>query len=475
MDDYKRKGKANMKKVILQIQGMTCRACEQRIYQALMNVNGVTAVKVNYSTAMAEVEFDDNTTERDLISAIEKTGYGAKPTDHAKQKTDRFMPLVRFIIITLLVYSLLGKIANWNTIPQIDKSLDIGLLFLIGILTSVHCVAMCGGIVISQTGGRISLHESPWKSRIWPSFSYNFGRIMAYTIIGALAGALGSLVTFTGTARGIVTILSGILMLIVGLNMIDLFAPLRKIAAALPSWHKLDFFRSRTNQTPFYVGLANGLMPCGPLQAMQIYALATGSFWLGAKAMLFFGLGTVPLVFAFGVLNSFLSRKYARGMLKASAVLVTAMGLVMISRGLALSGKTLLPAGTSAVVQAATAVPAKIVDNRQIVRTIVDDNGYTTPPTILKKGVPVKWVIEAKSLNGCNNPINIPELSIEKTLTAGQNVIEFTPQKSGNLIFSCWMGMITGYFHVADNPSQIDPKDLAVPSGTGGSGMPCCK
>lgn len=132
----------------------------------------------------------------------------------------------------------------------------------------------------------------------------------------------------------------------------------------------------------------------------------------------------------------------------------------MISRGLALSGKILLPAGTSTVVQAATAVPAEIVDNRQIVRTIVDDNGYTTPPTILmKKGVPVKWAIEAKSLNGCNNPISIPELGIETALTAGQNVIEFTPQKSGNLIFSCWMDMITGYFHVADNPGQVDPME----------------
>lgn len=110
-----------MKKVILQIQGMTCRACEQRIYQALMNVNGVTAVKVNYSTAMAEVEFDDNTTERDLVSAIEKIGYGAKPIDHASQKTDRFMQLVRFIIITLLAYSLLGRVANLNTIPQINQ------------------------------------------------------------------------------------------------------------------------------------------------------------------------------------------------------------------------------------------------------------------------------------------------------------------------------------------------------------------
>lgn len=164
-----------------------------------------------------------------------------------------------------------------------------GFQFHLNTVYTRQCVAMCGGIVISQTGGRISLHESPWKSRIRPSFSYNLGRIMAYTIIGALAGSLGSLITFTGTARGIVTILSGILMLIVGLNMIDLFAPLRKIAAALPSWHKLDFFRSRTKQTPFYVGLANGClaMKNGPLPALLPASRAglngltrEASFWM---------------------------------------------------------------------------------------------------------------------------------------------------------------------------------------------------
>ena len=60
---------------------------------------------------------------------------------------------------------------------------------------------------------------------------------------------------------------------------------------------------------PFYIGLLNGLMPCGPLQAMQIYALGTGSFVMGAASMFFFSVGTVPLMFGFGVLSSILSKK----------------------------------------------------------------------------------------------------------------------------------------------------------------------
>jgi len=67
--------------------------------------------------------------------------------------------------------------------------------------------------------------------------------------------------------------------------------------------------RQRGNKGPFTVGLLNGLMPCGPLQAMQIYALSTGNPLKGALSMLLFSLGTVPLMFGLGALGSLLSRR----------------------------------------------------------------------------------------------------------------------------------------------------------------------
>ena len=73
-------------------------------------------------------------------------------------------------------------------------------------------------------------------------------------------------------------------------------------------------------------------------------------------------------------------------------------------------------------------------------------------PITVKKGVPVKWTIQmdARDLNGCNNAIVIPNLGIEKKLQPGNNVIEFTPTQSGNIPYSCWMGMIRSNIAVVD-------------------------
>lgn len=86
------------------------------------------------------------------------------------------------------------------------------------------------------------------------------------------------------------------------------------------------------------MGMLNGLMPCGPLQAMQLYALSTGSFAQGALSMFVFSLGTVPLMFGLGALSSFLSARFTGVMLKASGAMVIFLGVVMLNNGLSLYG-----------------------------------------------------------------------------------------------------------------------------------------
>ena len=91
-------------------------------------------------------------------------------------------------------------------------------------------------------------------------------------------------------------------------------------------------------KTPFLVGVLNGLMPCGPLQTMQLYALGTGSAYKGALAMLIFSLGTVPLMLTFGALSGLITKGYTKTLLKFSGILVVVLGMVMGTRGLALVG-----------------------------------------------------------------------------------------------------------------------------------------
>lgn len=269
---------------------------------------------------------------------------------------------------------------------------------------------------------------------------------------------LGTAVSFSGTARGALAIVAGAFMMVIGLNMLGLFSWTRKIPVHLPRCFGGWLSHLQAGQRPLLIGLLNGLMPCGPLQAMQLYALGTGGFLAGAGTMLVFGLGTVPLLFTFGTVNTMLSQGFTRGMLKASAVLVCVLGVVMVSRGLALAGVAVNP---ESLVSRAGVVPLAKMDGRvQVVKTVVEDQAYNPRVQVVQKGVPVRWIIEVKSLNGCNNPIVVPELGIEHRLTPGKNVIEFTPAREGILAYSCWMGMITGSFRVVKDLNRISTGDI---------------
>lgn len=465
--------KQQSSKEIIYVNGMTCSGCENTISRALTRLPGVYRVRANAHRGTVEVDFDGISIRKsEIVQAIEKAGYQVGSETAAPNRW-RTMDILGFVVIVAVLYLLLNNLTGLYNIPQIEKSMTFGVLFVVGLLTSVHCVAMCGGIVVSQTV-RITEEDAPgWKSRIWPSLSYNAGRVASYTIIGGLAGLLGSAVTFSNAARGVVTVAASVLMLILALNMLGLFDWTRKFTLRLPGRLQDRVERLRSGNQPFYVGLANGLMPCGPLQAMQLYALGTGSLIAGATSMLVFAAGTVPLLLGFGVLNTLLSHKYSRGMLKISAVMVTVMALLMFSRGMALSGVSVNPLAFVQPSEAATQV--QVEDGVQIVRTVVDEYGYSPAVTNIQKGVPVKWIINAKSLNGCNNPITVPELGIQKQLVPGENIVEFTPKKTGSLAFSCWMGMITGQFNIVDDlRSAPPPSKNAQPTTSPGIGGGCC-
>jgi sulfite exporter TauE/SafE len=291
---------------------------------------------------------------------------------------------------------------------------------------------MCGGINLSQcipqTGG------TPVRS----SLLYNVGRVLSYTAIGGIVGALGSVITLSGAFKGIVQLIAGVFMVIMGINMLGIFPWLRRLQPQLPKGLSRIVSRAKgKNNSPFIVGLLNGLMPCGPLQAMQLFALSTGSAVAGALSMLLFSLGTVPLMFGVGALSSLLSKKFTSKVMTAGAVLVTVLGLTMFTQGASLSGLSLNIASVGSQVSDST-----IVDGYQVVSSTLKSGEY--PKIRVQAGVPVKWTINAPqgTINGCNNRLIIQEYGVEFQFKTGDNVIEFTPAKAGNIPYSCWMGMI---------------------------------
>lgn len=414
-----------------------------------------------------------------------------------------------------------------KSVPELAANASYGLLFVVGLLTSFHCLGMCGGVVISQTLKKVNVrlpagsdacisNDSPTGKALseknnsnvnavdmavngresliladdngnaskgtWlmPSVLYNAGRIIAYTFVGAVVGGIGSLVSFPGAWKGLVPIFGGLFMIIMGINLLGIFPALRKLNIRMP-YFAARKIRKENSYPPFFIGLLTGLMPCGPLQIVQLYALGTGSAFQGALSMFIFSLGTVPALFTLGAVNSFISQKYTRQLLKFSAVLVIFLGFIMLGRGAALAGINMpgtTLAGTSQTAASQTATSqtgttstepkantlivadsntavAQLDGAVQVVTTSITEDSY--PPIMVQIGVPVKWTLKATedTFNNCNKAIDIPAFRIERDLQIGDTLVEFTPIKTGTIPYSCWMGMIKSKIFVVDDLSNV--------------------
>lgn len=435
------------------VSGMTCVSCENRIENKIKLLDGVTSVTASYTRSRVSLTYDpDRVKLSTIVKTIESMDYHVKragekqknKTVEKKNKINEVLGIGIIIIAAFVIINYFGGFNIFNSFPEAKQGVGYGVLLLIGLLTSIHCVAMCGGINLSQCVPNVSIKSEKKTANLRPGILYNAGRVISYTIIGGVVGALGSVVSFSGTAKGIVAVMAGVFMVIMGLNMLNLFPWLRKFNPRMPKIFARKINEQKKSNSPLYVGLLNGLMPCGPLQAMQLYALSTGDPVQGALSMLAFSLGTVPLMFGLGAISSLLSKKFTSKMMTASAVLVLILGVFMFSNGVSLSGMALpsLTSSVTAVNEVQQNNTASIDQGVQTITTKLSPNRYER--ITVQVGVPVKWTIEAdeNDINGCNNQVLIPKYNIEKKLVAGDNIIEFTPTETGTVPYSCWMGMI---------------------------------
>jgi plastocyanin len=277
---------------------------------------------------------------------------------------------------------------------------------------------------------------------------------------------------------------AGVFMLILGINMLGMFSFLRHLAPRLPKSLADRIERGKNGKGPLYVGILNGLMPCGPLQAMQLFALYSGSPFKGALSMLAFSLGTVPLMFGLGAFGSIMSRKFTGRVMKIGAAVIILMGIAMFNNGAALSGLG-VGAPLASTSGTASSQAAGVSDSGAVqeVTTSLTKYGRYSPITV-KAGIPVKWTIHADkgTVNGCNNEIVISAFGIRQKLKVGDTLVEFTPVKPGKYVYSCWMGMIRSTITVVDGDIPDDGKTVSLPGSAeageadgGESGAPSCR
>jgi sulfite exporter TauE/SafE/copper chaperone CopZ len=318
------------KQVTLSITGMQCNGCETIIQQAIEKLDGIQSVNVSYRDSQAIIRYNQQIlSENKIIQTIIDSGYGIQ----SPSILSRGFKALIFITLLLAVGSIVmwGKSLMPNLMPQMNAEASYFMLFSIGFLTGFHCIGMCGGFVVSyaeQANGRLQTALA--------HLAYASGKTLSYSVIGALFGLLGAMLTITMHMRGVAALFAGVFLIVFGLKMLNIFPALRRF-----SFHWPKAFNRNVNKelhrphNPLMLGVFSGLLlGCGPLQAMYITAAGMGNPTEGAKLLFFFSLGTLIPLLSFGVIAQFLPRGVIHHLVKVSAILVISMGLMMSNRGL---------------------------------------------------------------------------------------------------------------------------------------------
>ncbi|MBM3256226.1 MAG: hypothetical protein FJZ04_02020 [Candidatus Moranbacteria bacterium] len=489
-----------MKKIKLKITGIHCKSCKGLIEEEVNLIAGVKDSKVNAVSGEAWVIYNEGATNKDIIiKTVESLNYEVELVKSAEIKIKKRVKSLRtnplshtlifggvVLLLVGLLYFIFSRLGFFQIMERLnDKNLSYGLIFLIGVLASFHCIGMCGGIVIAYTT-RFCPAVKDNNKISFSHISYNLGRVGGYALTGAVLGGIGSFFAISKTFTGALTFLAGLFMIAVGMSFVIRLAVLDKIASVLPaSFVRLfsEQIHSLKPKAPLLIGFLNGFIPCGPLQAMQIYSLASGSALAGGLSMAAFGLGTAPLMLGLGKIVSSVSHIQIKQIMKISGVIIIILGVLNINRSLGnFKSNAITQTGNN---QSAEETIKKSEENNaanfQVARMDLTYQGYIPSTLTVKKGVPVRWIINVKEMSGCTNEIVMPAYNIKKKLQYGENVIEFTPKDLGEIKFSCWMKMVWGKFIVVDGDKSVSgntpletasavklPAEVSTPDSSGG-------
>lgn len=327
----------------MKLIGMRCSGCEHAIEEALRKTVGVIHAKANYNGAWLEVKFDtDRLKLSQLIVVIEEKGYRVGFDTVGKNQNTPVRKWFQKGIWTLLIFGALFAIVSYGKglMPQVmammnTPGLGYGATLILGLLTGFHCIGMCGAFIVSYS----SANQSSVWNRLGRHLLYGIGKTTSYAGIGAVFGAIGSILTITPTMRGAAAVISGIYLILFGLQMARIIS-IRWLYWAFPSTLMADVQGElKVNPHPLKVGLLTGfLLGCGPLQAMYVLAAGLGNPSQAAIILGLFSIGTLGPLIAFGFMANLLPRTLIDAILNASGILVLFMGLMMLNKGLFFTG-----------------------------------------------------------------------------------------------------------------------------------------
>jgi len=212
----------------------------------------------------------------------------------------------------------------------------------LGFLGSFHCVGMCGPIALA-----LPLNQESYFSKISGAVLYNVGRMFTYAILGSLFGLIGKGFVIGGYQQ-LLSITLGVLILFFLVVQHTSLGTLKSTAFIYSLVAKLKLqlgflFKKKSYSSLFFIGLLNGLLPCGFVYLAIAGAIATGDGLNGSLFMAMFGLGTLPAMFSLSLLGNTVSINFRNKINKTMPVFIATMALLLILRGMNLGIPYLSP------------------------------------------------------------------------------------------------------------------------------------
>lgn len=225
-------------------------------------MKGIENPRANYRAGTLSALWDDKVLpEAALRNIIAEAGYTLAGQREAISVWKRLVSLMAVLAVLAALFALvsLSPVSGLlSRFPTAKAGMGLGALFMVGLLTSLHCVAMCGGINLAQSAASAQAGRRVSVSNI----QYNLGRLVSYTIVGGLVGAIGSVFKLSNAAQAGIQLVAAILLVIMALNLLDI-GSIRGVVPTLSVGLRSKLI-GKGNHSSLYIGLLNGLMPCGP-------------------------------------------------------------------------------------------------------------------------------------------------------------------------------------------------------------------
>ena len=451
------------------VRGMTCQACEVRVAKHLRRVPGVEGVKVSVRRGVARVRTDAPVPRGRLHAAIRAAGYEPGTDDAAWLASDRTVWRdvavgVAALAVVALTLEVTGLTRIADQVGGLASSGSLGMVAVLGVAAGLStCMALVGGLVLAISARHAETHpQETAAQRLRPQLAFNAGRIVGFGLLGALVGLLGSAFTLTGRTLAVVMVLVSLVMAAVGIKLTGVSPRLSRggtltLPAGLVAALRLDRADGPySDGRAALLGAGTFLLPCGFTQAVQVYAMSTGSPLRAGLIMSVFALGTAPGLLGLGGLTAAARGPRAAPFFRLAGVAVLAFAAINVSGALGVLAPGLVaPAAASGPTAGTGEVDVTLDGDVQVLKTRQVASGYEPASATVYAGREVRWEIDSVAVS-CAASLYAPDLGIEPmVLEPGTNVLTFTPSEVGTLRYSCAMGMYWGSITVVEEPDIL--------------------